>query len=649
MGNSLKILMLEDSLLDAELILGRLEEPGLKITHGLGDCETDMRRMLSEDEWDIVLCDYSMPNFNPYEALKILKELHLDIPFIVISGAVGEENVIKLMKAGCNDCIMKDNMTRLPHVVKKEIEEAQVRKENRVLRERLNKYQILAENSNDAIFFLDQDGNILEVNAAARKSYGYTYEEFLHMTVFDLRHATNREYVAEQLKKADMVGLMFETTHFLKDGTEIAVEVSSQGSFLDSKRIIISIVRNITERKLAEAELIKAKEKAEAANEARKQFLANMSHEIRTPLNGLMGMIQIMQMTELSEEQKKFMRISKSSADALLIVINDILDYSKMEAGKMGLERITFSLKKVLNDAVSMFRIASSEKGIELNESISEEVPDDFIGDPFRLRQILSNLIGNAVKYTKQGSIDVHVDLVETLMDHKCMLKFDISDTGIGIPEDKMEVLFKSFSQVDNSDTRKYGGTGLGLAISKKLVELMNGEIEVKSVFGKGSHFSFTCKLEVSDIVAGTDEYSVSNMVFTNVGEVKEKPLRLLLVEDDAVSRTIFEQLAMKKNWDVTLVRTGREAVDIFDKETFDVILMDLQMPVMDGFVATKIIRQLEENTDRRTPIIALTAKALAEDEKKCFEAGMDDFISKPINVHKFYDTIEKWIHNEKA
>ena len=644
MSKILNILMLEDSPLDAELIISRLESSDVEITHGLGDNSEDMRRLLENQTWDIVLCDYSMPNFNPYEALDILKEFQLDIPFIVISGAVGEENIIKLMKAGCNDCIMKDNMARLPRVVKKEIEEAQIRSENRLLRERLTKYQILAENANDAIFFLDREGNILEANAAARKIYGYSYEEFLKMSIFDLRRSHNREFVLNQLEKADTEGLVFETVHYLKDGTEIAVEVGSQGSYLDSKRIVLSIVRNITERKLVEAELIKAKERAEAANEARKQFLANMSHEIRTPLNGLMGMIQIMQMTDLSEEQERFMRISKSSADALLIVINDILDYSKMEAGKMGLERITFSLKKVLSDAVSMFRISADEKGITLVEDIAEDLQDNYIGDPFRLRQILSNLIGNAVKYTKQGSVDISASLLEETKDHKCILRFDVKDTGIGIPEDKMEVLFKSFSQVDSSDTRKYGGTGLGLAISKKLVELMSGDIEVKSVFGEGSVFSFTCKLEITELSASAEEESVNHINFPSEGGSKEQGYKVMLVEDDPISRTIFEQLTMKKNWNVTMAKTGREAVDIFSKKAVDVILMDIQMPMMDGYVATKIIRQLEEETGKRTPIIALTAKALVEDRNKCIEAGMDDFISKPIDVREFYKTIEKWL-----
>jgi PAS domain S-box-containing protein len=401
----------------------------------------------------------------------------------------------------------------------------------------------------------------------------------------------------------------------------------------------VSVTRNIDERKKAEKELLAAKEVAEAANAAKSQFFSNMSHEIRTPMNGFIGMLQLLQMTQLTEEQKEYIRLSQTSSETLLVIINDILDYSKIEAGKIELEKTAFNLGKMINDVVSLFKLSAVEKGLLMEVSIEKDVPNNFMGDPFRLRQIISNLMGNAVKFTNEGRIDVAVKKIEGFNNTKIKLEFAVKDTGIGISPDRMDVLFKSFSQVDNSDARKYGGSGLGLAISKSLVELMAGEIWVESLEGQGSSFCFTCVLEM----VGMKKESTEALAEKQAENQKGNQLRLLLAEDDTISRIVVEKLAGGKGWKVTNAENGQEAVDAFQQMSFDVILMDVRMPNMDGYTATGIIRQLETLTNRHTPIIAITAYALKGDREKCIEAGMDDYISKPISADEFYAVVEKW------
>jgi PAS domain S-box-containing protein len=401
------------------------------------------------------------------------------------------------------------------------------------------------------------------------------------------------------------------------------------------------LFKDVNEQKQAELEIIKAKEAAESANHAKSQFLANMSHEIRTPMNGVMGMIQLMQMTELTEEQKEFLGIAKTSSDALLVVINDILDYSKIEAGKMELEKIGFNLNKVINDVISLFKSSVMEKGLFMNVFIESNVPSNLVGDPFKLRQIMSNLIGNAVKYTNKGRIDVSVKKIKELDNYKIKLEFIVKDTGIGIPMDKKDILFKSFSQVDNSNTRKYGGTGLGLAISKSLVELMDGEICVESIEGDGSSFYFTCILEMVVDEKDCWEQSAEKL---QVEYKKETDIKVLLVEDDAISRMVVERFAKQKCWNITLAENGKQAIEAYREQVFDVILMDVQMPIIDGYTAAGVIRQLEILSGSHTPIIAMTAFALKEDKERCLESGMDDYIKKPVDRNELFAVVENWV-----
>ncbi|TWH49454.1 PAS domain S-box protein [Sporomusa sp. KB1] len=504
--------------------------------------------------------------------------------------------------------------------------------DRKIAEEGLNRYKVLSEQAQDIITFIDIDGRIIEANEAAVKAYGYSREELLNLTIFDLCAKDTEVFMKCQMAIADRKGVFFEAVHKRKNSEFFPVEINSQGTIIGERKVLLNIIRDISERKLVEEELKGAKDKAEAANKTKSEFLANMSHEIRTPINGITGMIDLTLMTELASDQKENLTVAKSCAHQLLGIVNDILDFSKMEAGKLSLEVVSFKFRDLIAEIVKAYSYRAGSKGLELNYTLSADVPDIVSGDQNRLRQILNNLLDNAIKFTENGEVSLSIKRTggnaETFE-----LTFAVRDTGIGIASGEMNKLFKTFSQVDGSITRKYGGTGLGLVISKQLVELMGGKMWVESVKDTGSVFYFTISLKAGTI----DDRSKLPQKF-----VKPLiPLKLLLVEDDAINRVVTERMVRKLGYQIDTAENGVEALLLWRQKHYNIILMDIHMPEMDGIETTKRIREEEAHTRKHTPIIALTAHALLGDRERFLAAGMDEYIAKPMKFEELINKIE--------
>lgn len=400
----------------------------------------------------------------------------------------------------------------------------------------------------------------------------------------------------------------------------------------------VQLQQEILERKVREAQLIEAKKEAQMGVKVKDQFLSNMSHEIRTPMNGVIGLTNLLLDTELNDEQQQFAQSISHSAKNLLVLINQILDLSKINSEKLTLEYIDFDIREYVRNVEDNFRSIANEKGIILRTVIDHQVPLVVCGDPVRFNQILLNLVGNAIKFTEEGGVDVIIQ--STKADDGPRLTVHVNDTGIGIPPDKLPVIFESFTQAGNETTRKYGGTGLGLAISKELVELYGGKLTVESEVGKGSSFMFQLQLRSAQHKTISIQ-SEKLPWFKNPEKIK-----ILVAEDDMINQMVIRKTLAAKGFQVTLVPNGQEVIESIYKETFDVILMDVNMPVMGGLDATRFIRNATEAPLCDIKIIAMTASAMKDEVERCLAVGMDDHVAKPFKTSELLEKLSLHLHN---
>jgi len=545
-------------------------------------------------------------------------------------------------------------------------------------------YRGIFEASLDAIFIIDMEGRFIDANPAACKLFGYHRDEINNVTGKDLIDPDHLQHFEDFKQQVTTEGrFQAELVNIRKDGSRFHAEFKGAPFIYRGSLHLLGIMRDISDRKEAETNLRSAKEDAEkanlelaesneklnlaveeahkmaaaaeTANKAKSEFLANMSHEIRTPMNAIMGMNELLLNTDLDSEQRDFANTVRISADALLQIINDILDFSKIEAGKLDIDILDINVRTIVEDVLEMFSPKIQEKNLSCSCVIDPKIPPFLRGDPGRLRQILINLTNNAVKFTREGKISIMVSL-EQETDTHARVRFSVTDTGIGIPREQRGRLFKPFTQVDSSTTRKYGGTGLGLAISKRLVEMLGGKIDFESSEGEGTTFWFSLDLEklaagesppeISDLKASNEPSRFENAGGGSTDAIPEnknqKSARILIAEDNVANQKVIKRILQKLGYHADVVADGREVVKTLKTTPYDLVLMDIQMPELNGLEATAVIRQMEKKSGTHLPIIAVTAHALHGERERCLAAGMDGYLSKPIKIKSLNEAIQE-------
>ncbi|TRX01526.1 response regulator [Flavobacterium gawalongense] len=676
-NSPVKILLVDDlpeNLFALEVILSNENYLCVKANSG----NEALKILLHQQDFAIILIDVQMPIMDGFETVELIRQIEKlkHVPIIFLTASI--DNSIQIFKgyqAGAVDYMIKPLS---PEILKAKVaifvdlhkknqellvQAEQLKRLNTDLRAQklLSEYSLsLIEASHDPLFAISPEGKITDMNNASVKVTGISREKLIGTDFFD--YFTEPQKAREVYQKVFEKGSVSDSPLILRHKKGKLIDVLFNGSvYKDDRENVLGVVivaRDVTDQKRIATELIEARVFAELATaiaeeakinaesatiiaenavKAKQQFLSNMSHEIRTPMNAIIGFTKVVLKTDLSTKQKEYLNAIKISGDALIVLINDILDLAKVDAGKMTFEKTPFKMKSSISAMLHLFETKIQEKNLKLVKEYDSKIPDVLVGDPVRLHQVILNLVSNAVKFTTKGKITVSVNLLHEDGD-KVILKFAVTDTGIGISNEKIGTIFENFQQATSETSRLYGGTGLGLAIAKQLIEPQGGSIRVKSTINEGSTFSFTLPFQKTNADAELEKELIEL-------ETEIKNIKVLVVEDIALNQLLMKTLLDDFGFARDIAENGKIAIEKLKEKDYDVILMDLQMPEMNGFEATEYIRNTMNST---IPIIALTADVTTADLAKCKAVGMDDYLAKPVDERLLYSKIVGILNKSK-
>lgn len=646
----IRILLVEDDPVEAARFVDALAKTGLNADLQKATTAAAAMSLLKQQKFDCIFLDNMLVDATGVELLKDIRALGISTSIAVLTSMGDEKVAVEMMKLGAFDYFLKPevNQDKLQAVLRQVIKvvdiDAAKRHAESALHENERLLDIVFNATHVGICLTNDRGIFVRVNQAFSDILGWDKEELLghHFSLLFKPEFHEAAKQLHQLFMREMAGVVpDEWVLKRKDKQKITLSVSNSLYTDDSgQKFVVSVLSDISEKKKTEEELLEAKKAAELAAKAKTEFLSNMSHEIRTPMNAVIGLTELLLQEKHSDRTLEYLKSIKYSADNLLIIINDILDFSKIESGKINLETIDFDIRKVVDELAKTISYKADEKGISLRRNIAENVPEILNGDPYRLNQILLNLAGNAIKFTSKGYVEIAIRLRESASDDNVTLVIEVIDTGIGIPDRKLSTIFESFTQAYTDTTRLFGGTGLGLAITQNLVKLQGGEIQVKSEVDKGSVFTVIIDFKKAQGITQSEEHQQLSM--------EEKDLngmRILVVEDNKMNQFVARQILQRWKAKVSVADNGELALDLMEQEDFDLVFMDLQMPVMGGFETTALIRSGERaSRNQKVPIMALTADAFLETRQKVTSCGMDDFVTKPFDQDELYAKISRLI-----